>query len=347
MERTRRDPDMKALVRMLEYRRPHGSASERKFINRFIRPLGVKTDAHGNYYLKIGDNPRVLWSAHTDSVHKHSGKQRIVMTHDNIIKLRKGETACCLGADNAAGIWMLREMIMSGVPGLYVFHRQEESGGIGSSYFAEKMRHMLTGIDAAIAFDRRGTKSIITHQWVGMTASNRFATTLAELLNMDHRPDDTGSFTDTASYADIISECTNVSVGFQNEHCKTESLDVSYLIELRDAFVNINPNDLHCERTPGDSGDRWGYSRWFDSDYESRYDLGNYKGSSKSNDNHDTYEPYEPLTNGSDYARLEQLARKYPEHVADFLEMNGISAEEIEEHIWQSMGYSTHKEDAR
>jgi hypothetical protein len=352
---------MRTLVQMLEYRRPHGSGSERKFINRFIRPLpGIRTDAGGNYYLQIGENPRVLWSAHTDSVHSSSGKQRIVMDDKHIIKLSSRENANCLGADNAAGVWMLLELIKTNMPGLYVFHRQEESGGVGSSFFAKNMKHLLTGIEAAIAFDRRGTRSIITHQWSGQTASTKFATTLADLLGMDHQPDSGGTFTDTASYADQISECTNISVGFYSEHSKNESLDVAYLYELRNAVVALNPADLHCERTPGDDGDTWsrywGDETWYSgygssSGYSGSSLYGKYSGTQdydKSptalaavSDNDDDYEPYDnygPLTAGRDFDRLVQLCKKYPEEVADYLESGGATPDDIETHIARALG---------
>jgi hypothetical protein len=296
-------------------------------------------------------------------VHRHSGKQRIVMTDQHVIRLARNEKANCLGADNAAGVWMLREMILSGVPGLYVFHRKEESGGDGSRYFAKNNRELFKSCQAAIAFDRRGTRSIITHQFAGMTASRNFATTLAGLIGMDHEPDDGGTFTDTASYSDLISECSNISVGFFNEHSATESLDVPYLIELRNAMVEINPEDIVCERDPGDHG----YSRyWGASEYYSGYGsssgystgYSNYghrssysvtsRGTAKADSYYSRWDDEEddedeafrePLTTGADYQRLVDLCKKYPEEVADYLESSGCGPEDVEDHIWNSLGY--------
>jgi hypothetical protein len=319
--------DYEALIAMLLYRRPHGSNSERDFIKRFITSLGAECDNQGNRYLKIGDSPRILWSAHTDSVHITAGKQRIALKGTKLKLHREEKESNCLGADNAAGVWMLREMILAGVPGLYVFHRQEETGGVGSKYFAAHNQHLLQGIEAAVAFDRRRTQSIITHQGWGMTASDAFARSLAFALGMDHKPDDGGIFTDTANYSDIIAECSNVSVGFVNEHSRDETLDVEYLFKLRDAVINADLSSLIIERTPGDDG-------WHNSfrSYNSRFS-----------------DPYDretmSLTSGSQFARLRELARSRPDDVADFLEMNGVTAEEIEDHIWSSLGYSTYPSD--
>ena len=46
----------------------------------------------------------------------------------------------------------MREMILAGIPGLYVFHRNEESGGAGSDWIARETPWELHGIKAAIAF---------------------------------------------------------------------------------------------------------------------------------------------------------------------------------------------------
>jgi acetylornithine deacetylase/succinyl-diaminopimelate desuccinylase-like protein len=61
--------DFERISLMLTYCRPAKSPTEAKFIERFLRPLGVKRDKFGNHFLKIGGAPKVLWSSHTDSVH--------------------------------------------------------------------------------------------------------------------------------------------------------------------------------------------------------------------------------------------------------------------------------------
>ena len=77
-----------------------------------------------------------------------------------------------------------------------------------------------------------------------MCCSNEFALGLAKALNdtnplLAYAPDDTGLFTDTANYRRIIPECTNVSVGYANEHSAEELLDTWHLALLRDALIEV------------------------------------------------------------------------------------------------------------
>lgn len=245
--------DKYQIMAMHQYRRPHKSISEGKFIDRFIKPLGVASDDFGNLYKIIlnpdESYPKILWSAHTDSVHTFGGTQEVVSVK-GILRLPLGSPSNCLGADNAAGVWMLTEMIKAKIPGLYVFHRLEERGGQGAEFFLKNHQALLAGIEAAIAFDRKGKKSIITHQHFSRSASDKFAKSLAKQLNMGHEPDSGGMFTDTEVYREVISECTNVSVGYENAHWKDENLNMHYLVKLRDAMLKLDLGKLVIERDP-------------------------------------------------------------------------------------------------
>jgi len=236
------------LLAMLETRRPAGTKSESKWINRFIRPYGMEQDLAGNLFKRIGDAP-ILWSAHTDTVHKDGGVQKLLLSGDLITVAKPSN---CLGADDTAGCWLLCAMMAAKIPGLYVFHRGEEKGGIGSAWLTKNRPELVDGIEAAIAFDRRGTKSIITHQWSGRTCSDQFGLALGDRLALNHALDDGGCFTDTANYTGLIGECTNVSAGYMHEHSANESLDVRYLINLRDALLTADLSGLPIKRQPGE-----------------------------------------------------------------------------------------------
>lgn len=264
-----------SLLDILSYRRPANSESEDDFIRRFIVPTGAEPDLYGNYILRIGSAP-VLWSAHTDTVHRTSGRQTLDLRH-GLIRLHpteftgqvfrnKGKPVgvskyyrfhqTCLGADDGTGVWLLLHMIRAGVPGLYVFHREEECGAIGSTYIARHTPSLLDGIKYAIAFDRRGEDSVVTFQGGLRTASDLFASELADRLRLDMKPDDTGIFTDTQSYADIIPECTNVSVGYHNAHSEDELQDVNFACDLLDAMLHLDL-DLPVDRDPLDTDSLW------------------------------------------------------------------------------------------
>ena len=114
---------------------------------------------------------------------------------------------------------------------------------------------LFDSITYAIQFDRRGTESIITEMMCGRTCSTEFATALGNHLGMGHQPDPTGSFTDTANLAQIVGECTNISVGYENEHSSHETLDAAYLDKLVDNCIRVFKNEalqLPTYRRPGE-----------------------------------------------------------------------------------------------
>lgn len=290
------------LITMLTARRPAWSKTERKFIKTHLVPLGVTSDAFGNLYKRIGEAP-VLWSCHTDTVHSQGGNQTLCVTND-VVRLADKQSNC-LGADDTAGMWLMMEMIRAGKPGLYIFHRAEEIGGQGSDYIASETPELLSGIKFAIAFDRRGTGSIITHQAGGRCCSDAFANSLSKALGMTHHKDSGGTFTDTANYTALIGECCNVSVGYDNEHSAKERLDLAYLRRLRTALLSFDWQALEYERFPGDPDpddlDEWlEREQWAD-------------------ENARRYGPQSLLG----------LVRDHPEEIADWLEEYGITADEI------------------
>ena len=138
-------------------------------------------------------------------------------------RLFKGDDKMCLGANCGTGVWIMLQMIKAKVPGLYIFHRAEEIGGLGSGWIIDNPQastdtdyeHWVEQYTQCIAFDRYGTKYIITHQGMERTCSDAYADALGELLGMGHKPDDGGSFTDSKNYCRLVPECTNLSVGYK------------------------------------------------------------------------------------------------------------------------------------
>ena len=259
------DAKIEQLIDILRTMRPHGSKSEKRFCRDFLDVIpGMETDGFGNRIISIPanyDGP-VAWTSHVDTVH-HKGGTQIIRKRKDIVTLGKGSKANCLGADDGAGIWLMLEMIRAEKPGLYMFHRGEECGGLGSDYIAMQQPAYLDNIKAMISLDRYGYHSVITHQGV-MTASEEFALSLADALpGFEMAPDDTGLFTDSANYADLIPECTNLSVGYFGHHGATECVDLGFLCVLRDSLIKLDYDALVIKRFPGeDDGYGWAsYSR--------------------------------------------------------------------------------------
>ena len=230
------------LLTMLRTMRPAGSQTERDFVQQWIEPLGTKSDGYGNQWLTIGDSP-ILWSCHTDTVHTKAGTQYVGFKDGCAYVTRSN----CLGADDTTGVWIMRHMIKAGVPGTYVFHRAEEVGGLGSNWIAQNTPERLAGFDFAIAFDRMGYEDIITYQ-CGETASEAFADTLASALAPLTYAAADGVFTDTAVYADLVPECSNISIGYHRQHTADEWQDVDYAMMLLDRLTTADFSGLQAVR---------------------------------------------------------------------------------------------------
>lgn len=261
----KRDPRQQ-LIDMHTYCRPAGSIAEQQFINRYLAPLpGLQRDAYGNWYARIGDAP-IVWSCHTDTVHRLSGRQRVHVDADDFLALPIDSHSNCLGADDTIGVWICRELLLRRVPGLYLFHYGEERGGIGSSSLARSDAARLDGIQFAVAFDRAGYGDVITHQAFGRTCSDAFARSLASAIAvvdpvLAYAPTE-GVYTDTAEYADIIPECSNLSVGYHRQHGVNECAYLPFAAQLLEAVAALDVSSLVCERDPhvADVDDRWGQS---------------------------------------------------------------------------------------
>lgn len=270
------DSEVKQLLKMLTYKRPAGSDSEEEFIDTFIRSMKddvdeLIEDGFGNIFIRVGtSNQETLFTCHTDSVHRTSGRQLVAYDPFTQLVYKSSQQPDneCLGADDAAGVALLVDMINAGVNGRYAFFRCEERGGQGSSYAVEVNSEFLSGFKRAIAFDRRGGTSVITHQGYGRCCSDEFAKALSSQLNQltmreDFAPDNTGIFTDTANFTGLIPECTNISVFYDSEHTVNESLDLEGWLRLRAACLELDWESLPtCRDTNEVDAIEWGYSTY-------------------------------------------------------------------------------------
>jgi hypothetical protein len=295
-----------SLIEMLKYKRPSDSWSEKEFCDTYLKPVFGEPDDHGNYIKIVYEpayrgyvQPRVCFTAHYDTVHRVAGKQQVILTGDIVSAVQSD----CLGADCTTGVWLILGMIEKSIPGVYVVHYGEESGCIGSRALAKDQPDWLEYIDAMISFDRKGEESIITHQMGLRTASDAFAVSLAEALDMPTlRPDPTGSYTDSNEYTHLVSECTNLSVGYLNQHSSKETQNVYFAYLLLDKLCNADWSKLVFERDPSVIEDDYYRSGW----------GALRKTSTKLKNN---------------ISQLEDLIYEFPEELAQVLEDWGCDAE--------------------
>ena len=132
----------------------------------------------------------------------------------------------------------------------------EERGGIGSGLLSSVFYETpyLKNIQRCVSFDRRDVRSVITSQLGRVCCSNQFGTALCKeynALGLNLSLDPTGIYTDSASFLEQIPECTNISVGYYNEHTGKERQNISYLERLAKASVEVNWSSLPIVRKIG------------------------------------------------------------------------------------------------
>jgi hypothetical protein len=247
----------KTLARALSVKRPHNTVAVSDFTEWLFNTLPAElksftsVDGAGNLHIdnRIAGS-KTLFIAHVDTVHREVGANKIRKT-----KSTWYADGAALGADDGAGVALLVHMMHADIKGYYIFSQGEECGGIGAKHIATHHADLLAQFDRAIAFDRRGTDSIISHQGWGRCASDVFCQALADELNlcdesMMYSPDDTGVYTDTAEFVDIIPECTNISVGYDHEHSQQECLNIHHYELLSQAVLRIQWDLLPTDRDP-------------------------------------------------------------------------------------------------
>lgn len=238
-------------LQLTSYTYPYGKEG---FLKCYL-PKGYKTDQFGNFFIEIGQST-TMFTCHLDTASFNQEKVKHVQTGNMITS----DGTTILGADDKAGMTILLYMIEKQIPGLYYFFLGEEVGCIGSGKLSGEWEktEFASRIKKVVSFDRRGTHSIITHQLGSRCCSEEFATELAIRLNtsgggLKMKLDDTGIFTDSAKFISIVPECTNISVGYYNEHTTRESQDIEFLQRLCKSVCQIDWETLPVVRNPEDS----------------------------------------------------------------------------------------------
>lgn len=301
---------MNNFFQMIRWMRPAGSPALDLFCEVYLEPIFGKPDEHGNYVKiinnKDGSTPNLCFTAHSDTVHHEGGIQDLRSEGNWLFAV----DSSCLGADCTTGVWLILEMIHCNVPGVYVIHAEEEVGCVGSRKLVKDKPQWLDDVDAVISFDRKGNDSIVTHQLGNRTASDAFAKSLALALDMPNmKPDNTGIYTDSNEYVDVVGECTNISVGYLAQHSSSECQDMEFLAELRDKLVTADWAKLVFSRQPMDPSD-YDYTS-----YRAKFDTRFYDGCDTERD------------------MILSMVYEYPEEIADYLYNLGFTSEVIAEEL--------------
>ncbi len=219
-------------------------------------PNDLKKDSVGNYYKIIEGDDSTMFTSHLDTADRKQAVTRLYSRTEGGDEYIYTDGSTILGADDKSGVTVMLYMMAHNIPGLYYFFIGEERGGIGSHALANIFTDVdyLSNIKKCISFDRRRTCSVITHQMGRQCCSNEFGTALAREYNkngLNLSLDTGGVYTDSASFIDDISECTNISVGYNNEHTGREIQNMTYLKSLCEASVKVKWRDLPFVRRVG------------------------------------------------------------------------------------------------
>ncbi len=163
----------------------------------------------------IGDTP-IMLVAHLDTVHKQLPIDIFYDTEQQVIWSPEG-----IGADDRAGVYAIVELIKRGHRPSVLFTWDEEVGGVGAQVAASLLN---PEVDYVIELDRRGYDDCVFYD-----CDNPVFTEYVESF---------GFKTNYGSFSDICYLCpewkvagVNLSIGYENEHTKTELLQVNWMME--------------------------------------------------------------------------------------------------------------------
>jgi hypothetical protein len=308
---------------MLSYCRPSGTYAEQQFCKVFLDPLDPYIDPIGNYHVTVGENSKVMWSCHIDTVHHRPGRQKIRQRKEDNLFVATSQHSNCLGADDTAGVWLMVNLIRAGVPGHYIFHFGEEIGCVGAGFLKNYKEELIKTFDMSIALDRAGTTSCVTAQSGQVCASDAFAKELCAQLDMAHRPDPGGVWTDNFEYVDLVPEIVNLSVGYRNQHTSYEVLDGEYLQRLLAALVKVDYSSLPIERDPTAPS----YSTW--GSHRTGYGTGiNSFGYDTDYDLDSSYPKGEVLL-------IHEFVKEWPYTTAELLFEYGFTYNDLQDFLWK------------
>lgn len=279
---------MKLLNTLLSMQRPAGSANEVRALSEIHLELLAEEYNTGpnkvtiqriptvGLEVMVGEKPTVMFTAHVDTVHRVSQMQEVFTDEVGRCFAEFDGKPSVLGADDAAGIYLLLRLIKNNTKGLYVFFQSEECGGIGSYEYSNSM--LPAGIQQCVSFDRRGYSDVITHQGCSRCCSDAYAESLCIQLNtafnvehlLGYIPSDDGVFTDSANFVDLVPECTNISVGYFREHTPGEYLDMTFLTVLAECLCKVDWEALPIERDPTVEDTMYNSSDWVKQYFQDR-----------------------------------------------------------------------------
>ena len=181
----------------------------------YLRARYKKVINKKEYLVAIGNIPIAL-VAHMDTVFSSPVSTLYYDQRKNVMWSPDG-----LGADDRAGVFAIIKIIQSGLRPSIILTTDEECGGLGASALAEE-KCPIPDLKYMIQLDRRGTNDCVFYD-CGTTEFIDYVETFGFCEAF-------GSFSDISFLMPAWDICgTNLSVGYEDEHSKTETLHFNAL----------------------------------------------------------------------------------------------------------------------
>ena len=179
-----------------------------------------------DYIIAFGDIPVAL-VAHMDTVHTSQIKDLYYDREQNVMWSPQG-----LGADDRAGVFSMIEILKRNFRPTLILTTDEEKGGLGADILTKEIKECPCDLNFLIELDRRGEDDCVFYD----CDNPEFE---AYIENFGFKTS-WGSFSDISYIAPAWkTAAVNLSIGYENEHTKAESLNLSWMFDTIDKVCNI------------------------------------------------------------------------------------------------------------
>lgn len=233
----------------------------KKYCKRILTGFGYEVKSAKGYLYAEGEIP-VMLIAHMDTVHKELPSQ--IVYKDNFITSPQG-----IGGDDRCGIYSVLEIVKE-LKCHVLFAEDEEIGCVGSRLFsASDLARKLKGkIKYCIELDRRGENDAVFYE-----CDNSDFVKFIE--NTGYFKENWGTLSDICYIAPAL-DCSavNLSIGYQNEHSKSEYIDLKVMKKNIEETKKII--QMECERFEWIEFSYYGRAYGLPSDFFSEEDYWDY-----------------------------------------------------------------------
>lgn len=196
-----------------------------KTLNTYLKSKYKRVVSTRDYIYAIGDIPIAL-VAHMDTVFPKPAEEIFYDRRKNVIWSPDG-----LGADDRAGIFAIIQIIRRGLRPHIIFTTDEEKGCIGADRLA-RIKCPFKDLRYVIQLDRRGANDCVFYD-----CDNKDFVSYVEEFGFVEA---IGSFTDICSFCPEWKVAgVNLSIGYQNEHSKSEVLYVGHMLNTIEKVCNM------------------------------------------------------------------------------------------------------------